>query len=123
MKKVFSALAILLVVGGTPAVAEESSCIKDAIMLGELKLTRQPGETLLVEPQRFDYIPNMEALKLDLKQPSVPAFDAEFSVTIDNNLRPGAGYSSPYLWEVGQGPGVRQGPFTLSPMHPGYLRR
>lgn len=101
-------LTVLALTGA--AAADTGICIDSGLNLRGLTLTAQPGDAYTLGG--IDYLPSPEATRLDLK-PLTNDIEAQMQITVHDNLSPGAGYSSPYLWEVGRGPsfdrGVHQG--------------
>ncbi len=107
MRSLLSSLIIAaLLVGGAQAEQPKQQCIGDDLKFQGLIIESSEQSLQLKTESGLDFQPNMEAYKLDLKPLRANQL-SELQLNTVNNLGQGAGYASPYLWEVGQGPGFR----------------
>ncbi|MGE0491086.1 MAG: hypothetical protein AB7S38_17900 [Vulcanimicrobiota bacterium] len=128
MKK-YAVTLLICGLAASSAWAEQTKtdCIDDGLHLQGAVVGNQSDGLLIQDGSNFQFVPNMEAYKLDLK-PLHATRLSELQLQVNNNLGMGAGYSSPYLWEVGRGPGFQgystwNGPAVpYSPIAPYYRR-
>lgn len=102
------------------AAADSGICIESGLNLRGLTLKVQPGDAYTIGG--IDYLPSPEAMRLDLA-PLTNDIEAQMQITVKDNLSPGAGYTSPYLWEVGRGPSFDRGNRVMPYPYPLPARR
>lgn len=108
-KIIHSMLAGMTVVGLLcgAAQADNQTCIGQGLNFNSAVDSQHYGDSAVIfTDDNFQSTITMEAYRLELKPLRANKL-SELQLRTTNNLSSGAGYSSPYLWEVGRGPGLR----------------